>query len=243
MRIHPLLSAAAMAACLAVPARADVTVYYHAGGWDAFDGQDDHGQAFCGIGSRNPVDGRTFSVRFLIGGNGVNFIASKPGWNIPDHTDIPVVVQVGLERPWTEQASGGGQSVQWTLDRGPFQSFDAQFRHASSMTLTFPSGNEPAWIISLSGSTAISNAMGRCVTSMTQRAGAPPPGPAAAGPQSATQPFGAQAGPQPSAAPAPVQTEPTQPNQATQPNPPAQRGQPEQSGQPTQPNAPANPPR
>jgi len=231
MRIHPLLSAAAMAACLAVPARADVTVYYHAGGWDAFDGQDDHGQAFCGIGSRNPVDGRTFSVRFLIGGNGVNFIASKPGWNIPDHTDIPVVVQVGLERPWTEQASGGGQSVQWTLDRGPFQSFDAQFRHASSMTLTFPSGNEPAWIISLSGSTAVSNAMGRCVTDMTQRAAAPAP----AAPQNATQPFGAAAAPQPGAPAA------SQPTQSTQPVPPGVP--PAQSSQPAQPNAPANPQR
>jgi len=237
MRIHPLLSAAAMAVCLAAAARADVTLYYHAGAWDAFDGQDDHGRAFCGIGSHNPADGRTFSVRFLIGSNDVTFIASKPGWKIPDHTDIPVVMQVGLERPWTEQASGGGQSVQWTLDRGSYQSFDAQFRQASSMTLTFPSGNEPAWIISLSGSTAVSNAMGRCVTDMAQRAAAPPPGTGAPGPQSATQPFGASANPQPNAAPAPAQNAPAQPNQAPQPNQPAQ------PNQPTQPSAPANPSR
>ena len=173
MRLYQLLRTTAVVACLAAPAHADVTVYYHAGGWDAFDGQDDHGQPFCGIGSRNPMDGRTFSLRFIIGGNGVTFTASKPSWNIPDHTQIPVVMQVGLERPWTEQAAGGAQAVQWTLDRGTAQAFDAQFRQASSMTLTFPSGNEPPWIISLAGSTAISNTMGRCVTAMMQRGPAP----------------------------------------------------------------------
>jgi len=220
MRIHPLLSTAALALCLAVPARADVTVYYHAGGWDAFDGQTDQGQAFCGVGSHNPADGRTFSLRFVIGGNGVTFIATKPSWHIPDHTDIPVVMQVGLQRPWTEKASGGGQSVEWTLDRGAYQSFDAQFRHASSMTVTFPSGNEPAWIIALSGSTAVSNAMGRCITDMTQRAATPPPGTGTPGPQSATQPFGAQSNPQPNAAPAPAAGQPAQPNQPAQPTAP-----------------------
>ncbi|HUN41620.1 MAG TPA: hypothetical protein VMU81_15140 [Acetobacteraceae bacterium] len=221
MGLNLLLRAIAVSACLAAPARADVTVYFHAGGWDAFDGQDDHGRAFCGVGSHNPADGRTFSVRFLIGSNDVTFIAGKPGWNIPDHTAIPVVMQVGLQRPWTEQALGAGQSVQWTLDRGSYETFDAQFRHASSMTLTFPSGNEPAWIISLSGSTAVSNAMGRCVTDMAQRAAAPPPSPGASEPQSATQPFGARPNAPPNAAPAPAQTQPTQPNQTAQPNAPA----------------------
>ena len=247
MRLYQCLCATATMACLAAPARADVTVYFHSGGWDAFDGQDEHGQQFCGIGSHNPADGRTFSLRFPIGGNGVNFIASKPNWNIPDHTDIPVVMQVGLERPWTEQTSGGGQNVEWTLDRGSYQNFDAQFRQASSMTLTFPSGNEPAWIISLSGSTAASNAMGRCVTDMTQRAGAPAP--AASGPQSATQPFGAGTGAVPANAPAgpPNQSAPgAQDNQAPPQGQPGQGSQaapnmPSPSpSQPTQPNAPAN---
>jgi len=231
MRVHPLFAAAAVVGCLGMPARADVTVYYHSGNWDAFDGQDDHGQPFCGIGSHNPADGRTFSVRFPIGGNGVTFIASKPSWNIPGHTDIQVVMQVGLEQPWTEQAAGSSQSVQWTLDRGSYQNFDAQFRRAASMTLTFPSGNEPPWVISLSGSTGASNAMGRCVTDMTQRAAAPAP----AAPQNATQPFGAAAAPQPGAPAA------SQPTQSTQPVPPGVP--PAQSSQPAQPNAPANPQR
>ena len=50
------------------------------------------------------------------------------------------------------------------------QTFDAQFRRASSMTVTFPAGRERPWVLSLAGSTAASNAMGRCVTDLTQRA-------------------------------------------------------------------------
>ena len=55
------------------------------------------------------------------------------------------------------------------------------------MTVSFPSGNEPPWTIGLNGSTAISNAFGRCVTDLTQRAGSQQSAPAPTGP---TQPFG-----------------------------------------------------
>jgi hypothetical protein len=82
------------------------------------------------------------------------------------------------------------------------QTFDAQFRQARSMTIAFPSGNEPPWTVGLNGSTAISNAFGRCVTDLTQRAAAQQqPAAAPAGP---TQPFG-----QPLTQP--LTQEPTQP--------------------------------
>jgi hypothetical protein len=89
------------------------------------------------------------------------------------------------------------------MDRGAIRTFDAQFRGASSMTVTFPSGNEHPWLISLAGSTAASNAMGRCVTDLTQRAATTqqPAAPATAD-QGATQPFGSS--PAPGAAPAPA---------------------------------------
>ncbi len=37
------------------------------------------------------------------------------------------------------------------------------------MTLTFPDGNEPPWTISLTGSTAISDTFGRCITDLTRQ--------------------------------------------------------------------------
>ena len=232
MRLRQLLGAAAVAACLAGPVRADVNVYYHAGGWDAFDGQDQNGQPFCGIGSRNPADGRTFSLRFELGAGDVVFVASKTGWSIPDRTQIPVVMQVGLDRPWSAQGVGSGDRVQWTLDRASYPVFDSQFRGASSMTLTFPEGNEQPWIVTLAGSSAISTAMSRCVADLARRAAA---GPAAAAPSpapSTTQPFGA-APAAPASSPPPAQAPQGQPAgqpQAPQDNSQGQTQAPRQNG-------------
>jgi hypothetical protein len=146
-----------------VAAVAQMQTYYHAGAWDAFSGRGDTGGAVCGIGSTNPTDNRRLSVRFDIGGTDIAFSASKPDWSIPPSTHITVVMQIGLSTPWTMQATGHDHSIDWALDQGAIQTFDRQFRGAPSMTLTFPDGNEPPWMLSLAGSAAISDTLGRCV--------------------------------------------------------------------------------
>src|SRR5215472_507819 len=128
---------------LAAPVRAEMSVYYHVGSWDAFSGQGNDGKTVCGVGSTNPVDNRSFSLRFPIGGDSVMFQAKKPSWNIPNGTPLAVVIQIGLDPPWNLQGTGNGQSVDWSLDRASMQTFDAQFRQARSLSVTFPSGNEP----------------------------------------------------------------------------------------------------
>jgi hypothetical protein len=232
----------ALGACVAIPsaAVAQIQTYYRAGAWDAFSGRDDKGGAVCGVGNTNPADNRRLSIRFDIGGTDTVFSASKPDWSVPDNTRIAVVMQVGLNTPWTEQATGHGHSIDWPMDRVSIQWFDRQFRGASSMTLTFPDGNEPPWTIPLAGSSAISDAFGRCVRDLTRQVeqsgnGAPAPQAAAGG---ATQPFSPAAGAPPAdaatSAPQPAGTQPggtqpggTQPGgtpaDATQPNgaPPA----------------------
>jgi hypothetical protein len=173
--------------CTTDIAMADMKVYYHVGSWDAFTGPGTDGRPVCGIGNTNPVDNRSFSLRFPIGGDSVMFQAGKPGWDIPAGTQLPLVVQIGLNAPWNVQGVGNGHMIEWSLDRDAIQTFDAQFRAAGSMTVSFPSGNEPPWTIGLNGSTAISNAFGRCVTDLTQRAESQQSAPAPTGP---TQPFG-----------------------------------------------------
>jgi hypothetical protein len=196
-------------------ASAAMTVYYHAGGWDAFSGQGDDGKPVCGVGITNPADNRSFSLRFQIGGDTMTFQAKKPTWNIPEGTQLPVVMQIGLETPWNLQGVGNGQVIEWALDRSTVETFDAQFRRANSMTLTYPSGNEAPWTIGLNGSTAISNTFGRCITDMTQRAQAPAQAATPPADQGPTQPFGQAAGQTPVAPTQPVTQEPSQPYATT----------------------------
>lgn len=204
-------------------ARAQIQTYYHAGSWDAFSGRNDKGGAVCGVGNTNAADNRRLSIRMDIGGADTVFSVSKPGWSIPDGTRITVVMQIGLNTPWTEQATGHGHAITWPLDRGTMQPFDQQFRGASSMTVTFPDGNEPPWTVSLAGSSAISDTFGRCVRDLTQQVqAAQPPASAPPPPQGATQPFSATAGSPPADAPPPgppptaTQPDATQPD-GTQP--------------------------
>ena len=210
----------ALALGTAASASAAVNIFYHAGGWDAFNGTGDDGQPMCGAGSYNPRDGRSFSLRFPLNSNDVLFIASKPSWNVPNGTAMPVVMQIGLDRPWTAQAEGNGQRIQWTLGRDAMGAFDAQFRGASSMTVSFPNGSEQPWVIALNGSTAVSNAMGRCINEMARRAAAqaaPQP------PQGETQPYGGDQNPPP----APPPSQPAVPAQSGgQSNPPQDGTQP-----------------
>ncbi len=210
-----------LALCLATPAWAKLAVYSRIGGWDVFKGTATDGKQVCGIGSTNPADGRAFSLRYALGADSVTFVAAKPSWSIPNDLHVPVVMQVGLNRPWSERAVGHGDRLEWSMDRETVERFDQEFRRAESMTVTFPSGSERPWIVSLKGSAAASSAMGRCVTAMTQEAGATVP--AKAGPQSPTQPFGASAAapgqPTQPAAAQPTAAEPAPKPTATQPSP------------------------
>jgi hypothetical protein len=179
-----ILGGSLMTALSGSSAMARVSVYYHVGSWDAFSGAADDGKPVCGIGSTNPVDNRSVSLRVEIGDDTVQFEARKPTWNIPADTPITVVIQIGLESPWNMQGAGDGRAVKWTVDSSSMPIFDAQFRRASSLTLNFPSGNEPSWTVGLNGSTAISNAFGRCVTDLSHRTGTQ------VAPSAPTQPFG-----------------------------------------------------
>src|SRR5271166_4692443 len=111
---------------LAGPAGADMPTYYHIGSWDAFSGPGTDGKMVCGIGSTNPVDNHSLSLRFAIGCDSVLFQAKKPNWSIPAGTQVPVVLQIGLDTPWNLQGVGNGQMVEWSLDRTTMQTFDAQ---------------------------------------------------------------------------------------------------------------------
>jgi hypothetical protein len=245
-RVTRTLAAALPLAVLlgATPGRAAPNVYYHVGAWHAFTDKDDQGAAVCGIGTENPSDGRSLTLTYTIGGSDLTFTAAKSSWTIPEGTILEADMQIDGNGPWQAQGDGHGTSMGWVVSASEIRNFDTQFRNGTTLTLTFPSGNEPPWSLSLRGSTAASATLWRCVQDLTDRAKAAAP--ASSAPASnapATQP-GGQAPTQPFApppaqtaapatgsaapAPAPANGTPTQPTSA-----PA-------NGTPTQPNAPAN---
>ncbi len=191
--MNQFLPLAALVIALAPTAvMAQVKTYYRAGAWEAFSGRDDKEGAVCGISTTLPADNRRLSVGFDIGGTDTKFSASKPDWAIPDSTRVAVVMQIGLETPWIAQGTGHEHAIDWMLTPAMMQIFDKQFRSSPSMTVTFPDGSEAPWVLSLSGSTVISDTFGRCIRDLTQQVKSAPPAAAATAPANATQPFNAQ---------------------------------------------------
>jgi hypothetical protein len=199
--LHIGMAAVLILGVLAASADADMTVYYRAHGWDAFSGSDEIGKQVCGIGTTDPADTYSFSLRFEIGDDLVKFRAKKPTWNIPAGTLLSVVVRIGPDTSWDIQGVGNGQAVEWSLDPGAFQTFEVRFRRTKSMTVAFPSGSEPPWTIALKGSKAISNAFGRCIKVETQREVTAMQKSALPAAHPATQPFGEAPAQQPEAGP------------------------------------------
>ena len=167
--MSPVLATSAWAA---PPPGAMARPYYHAGSWDAFTAHAPGRPAVCGIGS-HLGDGRVFTLRFEVGGTQLLLRAVKPSWTIPPGTSVNVVMQIGQGTPWPATATGHGRQIDWTIPATETQNFEAQFRQASSMTLSFPGGTEPVWGFPLNGSSAITDAFNRCVGQITEPAAAP----------------------------------------------------------------------
>ena len=211
--------ASALAVPLAVllaiaPAHAQRTVYYQAGAWHAFTDKDAQGTAVCGIATENTSGPGTLAFTYTIGGSDLTIDAAKPSWKIPDGTSIDTSLLIDQGQPWTAPTTGSGSSVAWTIAAASIREFDTEFRNGHTMSVSFPSGNEPPWTLSLRGSTAASETLWRCVQDLKDRASAA--GAAAnAGPGAAPN---AGPGAAPSAGP-PTQPFSQAPSQAATPAP------------------------
>jgi hypothetical protein len=188
------LLALAMAA-MSAPAGAAIVPYYRAGTWTNFGGRDVNGRLICGMQTGNPVDGREFDIKAVIGTPGLTFTASRPTWHIPPNTPIPVVMTMGGPVPWTVQGTGSGHEVTWSLSPGDTEAFEDEFRSGNSLTVSFPSGNEPPWVMSLLGSNDAGGTFLRCVNDYSGRLGQMPQPVPGTPPALSTQPFGAGAQP------------------------------------------------
>lgn len=189
-------------------AAAATTTYYHAGDWRAFSGTTEQNRLVCGMATGNPTDGRSLEISAVIGEPRLQFAASKPTWDIPPGTAIPVVVQASGAVPWTAEATGRAHAIAWSLGETEASAFGSAFRALNEMTISFPSGSEPPWRLLLTGSSAVDSTFRRCITDYTARAAAAQQGPTQPFGRPTTQPFAPPIAAAPLQPPAPQGEEP-----------------------------------
>ena len=174
-----------------IPAvRAEVVTVARYGAWQAYSGVADDGKRVCGIGETG-ADGRTFNIKYFEGANNFEIVIGKPAWAIPAGIHADVAITFDRATPWRGSARGSGIYLFLSLPLERLLPFEAEFKQAYSMIVSFPGGSEAPWRGNLSGSTAISGQMAECVRLLVASGGGPatptaPPG-------ATTQPFGGAA--------------------------------------------------
>jgi hypothetical protein len=191
-----LLTTTALVACTALSAQAnaDDTAYYYRGDtWKTFQStiQPQNTRA-CGMmtdGHNDRGQYALFSVKNLTydGVNGLFFMLSKEGWNLPGHdvdTGVPVPLAMGFDndpkeylvsegRGYTGSANGYKMpTVEYTVretEDGQTNAWLEMFAHADRMWIKFKAGNERTWSFDMKGTRSAVIAYHRCMNDIARQ--------------------------------------------------------------------------
>ena len=177
----------------ALPARAEVVNTAREGMWVAYGGVANDGKRVCGIGETG-TDGRTFQIKYFENAQSFEIVIGKPGWAIPPGTQAEIAITFDRSSPWRGMAKGNGLLLFLSLPMTRLVAFEAEFKAAYSMIVSFPGGTEAPWRGDLTGSTAIAGHMARCIRTLLGTAAPGNDQPFGAG-GGTTQPFGTTAAP------------------------------------------------
>lgn len=158
----------------AYPAAAQPTdrTLARAGDWAAFIAMGDHGTPMCGMDIRGP-EGQHFAVKRIGTQPFLTIHVSKATWQIPAGTQVPATMALGgTSFAGNGTAMNNGRTIEWTLHGDEITRFVLAFRVGLTMRLSFARGTETPWIISLRGTSAMTDAFTTCVRALNQM-GAP----------------------------------------------------------------------
>ena len=152
----------------ATAARAETSVLARAGTWQAFGGTTSTARPVCGV-AQAMADGSYFGVKLFAGGNNFTIQMGRKDWQIASQQKVKVEMRVDGSRTWPATASAmrfddGAAGLEFALNRSEFELFRLVFRNGAQLRLQFDS--MPEWIIDLTGSNAIGDALQDCVRAL-----------------------------------------------------------------------------
>ncbi len=167
MRLRLIAAAATSVALLvAVPLRADTSILARAGNWEAFGGTTTQGKPVCGV-SQTMDDGRYVGVKFFNGDDTFTLQIGWKQWRINDGDKQAIHMTLDSNALWKATATGfhfndGDAGLEFTINARELDEFVREFRNSSVMRLQFPGSGAQDWSVSLSGTSAVSDAFDRC---------------------------------------------------------------------------------
>jgi hypothetical protein len=166
-------------------AQAQMKPVARAGAWVALAGTArDTNRLMCQMTSLGD-QARSVQIKWIGGDLGAHI--GKPNWKIPMGVQMPMAIRFDQEAPFKVVATGVANFPSWIevqISADNAQRFLDQFASADKMHVTFQSGNEREWTLSMDGSDMVVQKFNECVAALKKKLGP------------TTQPFDADQPPQ-----------------------------------------------
>jgi len=169
--IKSIVSVAAVGALWsAAPAPAQTNTLATAGAWEAFGGTTkDKKQRVCGVSMSG--EGRYFSIKYYAGEKDFTVQLGSKEWTVDDGAKVTLYMSMDGASPWKATASGmhfsdGDAGLEFDIDIDKISQFIDEFRGANQMRVRFDGQKVSPWQVTLSGTTAVTNAMVICIRNM-----------------------------------------------------------------------------
>jgi hypothetical protein len=155
-----------LAALLAVSsASAETKTILRSGIWEAFGGTTSTGKPICGMSAE--VNTRYFGIKRIAGDDIVTIQVGTSQWKLDKGEKKQVRMIFDSSSPWNAPGTGmrfddGDPGLEFNVSQGEVANFMREFRMSGQLVVQFPDANFPDWKLSLSGSSAVSDAFQQC---------------------------------------------------------------------------------
>ena len=140
-----------------------------AGSWEAFGGTTTTGVAVCGV-SRS-VDNSYFGLKLYSGDDSFTIQVAAKAWKIDDKAKINVILTFDAQSSWNGPSTGmhfsdGDAGLEFTVKKSQIDLFMTEFRSSNQLRIRFENTGIADWVLSLTGSNAVSEAFLKCNRSL-----------------------------------------------------------------------------
>jgi hypothetical protein len=182
MKLKSLLTATALCLAIVSGAHAKATFLSRSGPWSAFHiDVGSEGNPMCGM-MVTGNQGRMFMVKYQAGTGTMAMNFAKPSWRFKQGVEVSISVKFDDSEysgsAYSDHTGRGDPMLIWGIKEGSEADFLREFSDAKKLTINFPDGNEPPWVVNMTGSRATAETFKKCS--------------AAIDPAGATQPTGKQ---------------------------------------------------
>ena len=113
------------------------------------------------------VNTRYFGIKRIAGDEIVTIQLGTPQWKLERGEKKQVRLIFDSNSPWNAPGTGmhfddGDPGLEFTINQGEVANFMREFRMSGQLVVQFPDANFPDWKLSLSGSSAVSDAFQQC---------------------------------------------------------------------------------